>query len=252
MKLSTEVIEAAFVRDLAERIMQNQSLSGPLSPQDIALVRDSSEPLRILAELRLRFFPQGRGNNPLQMAEFAKGHAIPHYVSDMASFFTSMQKSTKLCSFSEVGDSILMWSHYAGNHTGFCVEYDIEVLPRSDAFVRALHPVIYSDDLFDFTAYVERIAAGKIPTINPMFPLLGVLRKYRGWDYEQEWRYVFFPNALVPNQSKRAPKARAVLLGSRMHLPNRKEIVEICQTKGIEARQMRLDGTSFRLVAEAV
>jgi len=72
-----------------------------------------------------------------------------------------MRTSVKLCSFSELNDSILMWSHYADHHRGFCIEYPIDDLPGHEIRRRLLFPVVYSDALLDSTAIFERMAAGK-------------------------------------------------------------------------------------------
>lgn len=65
-------------------------------------------------------------------------------------------KSTlRLSSFSEIRSSIIMWRHYAGQHSGFCLEYDLETLTTDDATRRFLFPAIYSTELFDATPYSE-------------------------------------------------------------------------------------------------
>lgn len=87
-------------------------------------------------------------------------------VSDLASLFFNSWKdqtiaahkaSLKLSSFSETGNSIVMWSHYAAPHTGFCIEYSVHALPADNLTRRFLFPVIYSKDLIDATKYCEII-----------------------------------------------------------------------------------------------
>ncbi len=51
---------------------------------------------------------------------------------------SSLKDSLRICCFSEQPDSILMWSHYAQDHKGFCVEYSAESLRQHDAFFRLL------------------------------------------------------------------------------------------------------------------
>jgi DUF2971 family protein len=77
---------------------------------------------------------------------------------------------------------IMMWSHYAAGHRGFCLEFDTSFLPFSKAL-----EVTYSQTL---------------PSINPLDVLLNqpgddenndilrmfVLTKASCWSYEQEWR----------------------------------------------------------------
>ena len=44
--------------------------------------------------------------------------------------------------FSEVNDDLLMWSHYGGRYTGFCLEFR-----TSDAAFQKVRPVRYVDDI---------------------------------------------------------------------------------------------------------
>ena len=49
---------------------------------------------------------------------------------------------------SETPSSILMWSHYAMNHTGFCVEYDFNNLSAENHYIlEHLEKVNYTDQL---------------------------------------------------------------------------------------------------------
>jgi len=48
----------------------------------------------------------------------------------------SHKDSLKVCSFSGTQYSIIMWSHYADQHRGFCIEYDTNSLPPENLFVR--------------------------------------------------------------------------------------------------------------------
>lgn len=42
--------------------------------------------------------------------------------------YESFLKDLQVCCFSSIKDSILMWSHYAKDHSGFCIEYDLDNL----------------------------------------------------------------------------------------------------------------------------
>jgi hypothetical protein len=92
-----------------------------------------------------------------------------------------------IISFSEIWDSILMWGHYACNHSGFCVGFHEEKLRNSGNFGSG-GPVIYSDDL---------------PNINPLDDIsiralfLETHTKASDWQYEREYRLtkLYFPEA---------------------------------------------------------
>lgn len=63
-------------------------------------------------------------------------------------FNRTLSTGLKICSLSEVNNSILMWGHYALNHTGFCVEYDFEDFSRAP-FPLQLYPIHYTDEILD-------------------------------------------------------------------------------------------------------
>lgn len=67
-----------------------------------------------------------------------------------------VKHSSLLSSFTERVDSILMWSHYAQYHTGFCLEYDLKSLGIDSMTTRMLYPILYRKDLLDVTDFIRR------------------------------------------------------------------------------------------------
>ena len=87
--------------------------------------------------------------------------------------------------------SLLMWSHYAESHRGFCLEFDTAYPPFSDAMA-----VNYADSFphFDW----KTILQNKKPVLVNY-----LLTKARCWKYEEEWRMINrYPNCLVSYSSK--------------------------------------------------
>ena len=100
--------------------------------------------------------------------------------------------SKGVCCFSSIFDSILMWSHYAENHKGVCLKFD----------------VIKDPPFFDYPLLMSY--EDEYPQINfakdSMKCIMTVLgTKYAGWGYEKELRvykkqmgiYPFLHSALV-------------------------------------------------------
>lgn len=87
-----------------------------------------------------------------------------------------IQDEIKVSCFTEDCNSILMWSYYANNHKGFCVEYDTE----SWIFKKLLLPVIYKHERYDATKILER--PNENLAMNP------VIYKADCWKHEKEWR----------------------------------------------------------------
>lgn len=81
--------------------------------------------------------------------------------------------------------SILMWSHYAKEHTGIVIEFDFSEQPFRSLGEKWILPVQYSDSrvLFD---YKPNNHAGFIRSMVSV-----VSTKAKAWEYEQEVRAVF-------------------------------------------------------------
>jgi hypothetical protein len=81
-------------------------------------------------------------------------------------------------SLTRAPDDILMWSHYAASHTGFCLQFNDD---PNNPFIGRAQPVIYS---------------GEYPVVNPFTQDYtvrmekSVLTKADHWSYEQEWRII--------------------------------------------------------------
>lgn len=125
--------------------------------------------------------------------------------------------------FSERKDSLLMWSHYANSHKGFCVEYDLKLLhfisedsyhyddeeeyyDEEDCFaIENIYPVIYSKKRmlnFETLKMIRKIELlgnniqpvddegedydrSILSKVLPMF-----VNKGSDWKYEREWRII--------------------------------------------------------------
>ncbi len=131
-------------------------------------------------------------------------------------------------SFSAIWDNILMWSHYAANHTGFCIGIYEEKL-RNSGLTGAGGMVNYDKEL-DY------------PLIDPLNEdaveksLLRTQNKAKSWSYEQEYRVMktYFPK--VANKEDRTIQLpddfySEVILGLDFPESSIDEIVTIAQKK---------------------
>lgn len=94
----------------------------------------------------------------------------------------------RVACFSEVNDSILMWSYYADKHKGVCLEYtptelDLEKEEEKQLF-DSLQKVFYSETQYNQTKYFS-----SPKDINNVF-----FNKAQCWAHEQEWRIVLENN----------------------------------------------------------
>ena len=109
-----------------------------------------------------------------------------------------------ICSFSAIPNHMLMWSHYANHHRGFCVEYDC----RKGTKLRALaHKVRYKDAVPSLTA-ADFASPNNEDAIDIMW-----LTKAKCWSYEKEWRVMMNEGG----KNYQAPSAvTTVIFGARM------------------------------------
>lgn len=154
--------------------------------------------------------------------------------------------STAVC-FSERVDSILMWSHYANNHDGFALGYDLRpyLLPNSDNL--GLFPVVYSERRYDASEFLYLLLCRlmKIPAHNQdmMSSIKLLLYKSPDWAYEQEWR-------LINSEQKDLFTGRAepimirpnsIYYGCRISQEEFSKLHEIAVKKGLEEHFMIVD-----------
>ncbi|MET0000060.1 MAG: DUF2971 domain-containing protein [Candidatus Thiodiazotropha lotti] len=124
-----------------------------------------------------------------------------------------------VCSFAGTPKSILMWSHYAFNHTGICIQF--ERIRDLKSLGQALK-VEYSGD------YPE------IDWINKHIETLTttVLRKHSDWSYEKEER-IILPNAAGKLLRLNAKAITGVILGCKAP----RNVIETIQSLIAESEQ---------------
>ena len=100
--------------------------------------------------------------------------------NDASECMDELKDAVRVVCLSETYDSMLMWGHYAMNHTGYCIEYEFE---KDDICYSNLHPVEYTKDRY--TISKNDIIDGKSDMIYKI-----TCRKAEAWSYEKEWRIV--------------------------------------------------------------
>jgi hypothetical protein len=108
-----------------QRFVDTHSLHHLISQELIAEAITSGNPFQTILQRLPSDIDDNVGSTPIKMLKAVRDVIIPQMVQNTGIFVKDIQKATKLCSFSECNDSILMWSHYAKDHKGFCVEYDL-------------------------------------------------------------------------------------------------------------------------------
>ena len=166
-------------------------------------------------------------------------------------YFPVLAKTAKCFSayacFSEVVDSILMWSHYASSHKGFVLEYDFRPTLANPIKNMVILPVIYSEERFDASAFMLWAFMAfcgstlKNPDITAHMKV--ALHKSLDWAYENEWRMIEATprNPFDKTASAVFCKPKAVYYGCEMDLDKKQMLHEIAMSKGIKEFEMYID-----------
>lgn len=141
-------------------------------------------------------------------------------------FIKTVRSTFRVSCFSQKNDSILMWSHYANSHKGFCLEYDFKMLKE---LITLPLPVKYSNDLPN--------------DIDDKLKL--IFTKSKEWSYEEEWRLVKPAEKCVSQSNIISPIA--IYLGINMDEQIKKSIMDMAKGKNIKIYQMYLNQNEFKL-----
>jgi hypothetical protein len=177
----------------------------------------------------------------------------------------------------EFHNQIVMWSHYADNHKGFCVEYDLEFLKRDihftlkyyeyldkrDEFIKERNEAIIKAGLFpvEYTANRVNIPVTKLNQIN--FDTQGKIKynsnideliyktfvvKSSNWSYEKEWRIII--DEQIGNHFDNKipfPYAKSIYLGCRADNELIGTMLKLGEELGIDVYLLTMDGKKFSL-----
>lgn len=136
-----------------------------------------------------------------------------------------------IASLSDTKENELMWTHYAGNYAGICIQYYsqrlLSSLPDNVDLVRMgyddVPPRITSKDASEMEDAARKIFS----------------QKKFNWAYEREWR-VLGPAGKV--KIRRKDIVRSIYLGSRITDEHKKRILRAFEKFRIRIYEMKVDG----------
>ena len=145
-------------------------------------------------------------------------------------------KRFRVCCFTTSPYSMLMWSHYANLHKGFCIEYEIPNYSNENAHLfHNLYPVIYSEQRKSVLPYCLNALTNKDVTDYALWGMYkyGLLTKSMDWKYQDEWRLVSYDTMLSQDEEYncRFFDIKKVYLGSKMDKAERLKIIKSCKDK---------------------
>lgn len=135
----------------------------------------------------------------------------------------------KVCSFSQYKENILMWSHYANYHKGFCIEYEIEEILRKNP---NLFPVMYSNEIIDKKENDMRY----------------MLRKSLDWQYECEWRIIDINYEKSSLYSLvEMPRPVSIYLGCKIEEGLKGYLINYCKNNNIKVYNSTINRERYEL-----
>lgn len=153
-------------------------------------------------------------------------------------------KDTKLgiFSLSKTYRDELLWAHYANNHRGFCIEYDLDLLLSKQNPKHHFFDIQYSDKVpnLDFPQNFDQnnfdISIKK---------MLGY--KSKRWEYENEFRII---TEVQGNNSYDYRAVKAIYFGLKTPKSTMSKTMKILQRRKIKYFQMHLKPNSFQFEAK--
>lgn len=238
---SKEVLERQLIYSIEEQAKDGQFKF--LTEVEINKLKQSAKPTRCLAHLMHQKM-EGKLSEE-QFFQFLSSNTKKNVEQMVTEFNRVLKAGYKVCSLSERKDSMLMWSHYAKEHSGFAMEYDFSELPNENILTRMLWPVIYDDKLFDASEFFEHGLDGGLS--NNMLGVIASIHKALDWAYEQEWRLIMLSNANEPSFNQSSPKVKAIYIGALALPDSEKELIKIGKGKGIPVYKMELSHQKFQM-----
>ena len=178
--------------------------------------------------------------------------------------FTTFIKGTALTKNDT--NSMPMWAHYANNHQGFCVSYDM-TNPDNSVLRANTFPVQYTNQRLDITSFMKQytsmlsnefakhLSQGKKDISISDYSIVYIMTymynvKHTSWQYENEFRCTTAANAKGMPYIDAAPKA--IYIGMNCTEDNRNKLINIAETLSIPIYQMRFNdlSESYTLRAE--
>lgn len=233
------VVENSFLNEVAARKMMIDALEKyNISEQDKNRLLFEPDWKKVLEDIMEVPLSESLGKTLMQVVDTGLSEAKDNY---------------RVICLSETAQSILMWSHYAQNHTGFCIEYDFNL--GTEWLHHHLHPVQYSKNRKQIRgSFANADNAEANAAIHE-----ATLWKSIEWSYEREWRFVFDPNDLIrplfpvgKYAFNMQPYISAVYLGTKTDASYCKQVCEHFCGTNVKVFKMKMEADSYKLQAEQI
>ena len=196
----------------------------------------------------LQMVPDKRGVRPGSPMWRQLKQTLNQEIVSLKSTFHEMKSTTGISCLSETCDSLLMWAHYANNHRGICVEYELLEINKQLGFSPV--PIVYSDERSVF----QNLNPDTLDyDVTEVF-IKSLTSKSPEWSYEKEWR-IIQDNTACGSKWDSANKGAlinmitpsSIILGCMVNQDYEKSIYEYCKNNKINLFKMEKDKDFYRL-----
>lgn len=163
--------------------------------------------------------------------------------------FAQMRSAIGIACLSELDDSLLMWAHYANNHRGMCVEYELLEINKQLKFTPV--PIIYSEERVRFNS----LNLSEIEKDTTKIFIESLTSKSPEWNYEKEWRIIREDSACGDkwDAGKKGAllemiRPSSIILGCMAEFEFKKSIQAYCEENKISLYRMERDTKQYRLI----
>ena len=256
MLFDYEMISQQYKDDLLIRQREDPNLN--FSDEDKNLIVNSENPLNSFMDIVYNN-DSGWGEG-LTMEEFKLEfvETFDEFAQySVKNYNHELKKQMLFVCLSESNNIIPMWAHYADNHTGVCIGYDLTDFELGSE--ETCHPILYVQGS-NFTEEINNIdnaERNKLKVLEEPF-----LKKSYDWSYEKEWRILIdkmklrqalklgFSSVMDRREDLcfiKFPKPKCVFMGLNISDGDEQAIIKICEERGITIYKMIKDSSRYNL-----
>ncbi len=191
--------------------------------------------------------------NPNELKEIK--YLVP-YNGQLIDDFSTYIKGAALTENDE--NCMPMWAHYANNHRGFCVAYDMKD-PNNNVLYSCTFPIQYTAERVDITSFIKEYAemieaevdkqtaqgekVVKIKDISLIYTAQFLYNvKQFTWRYEKEFRCTI--GATAPEMPYINAVPKTIYIGMNCSQDNKRKLLDIAKSLSIPIYQMNFDNFS--------
>ena len=156
-----------------------------------------------------------------------------------------MINKIKICSLSSEYDNFLMWSHYANEHKGICIAYDVSKVKEYNKTI--LKKVIYTKKIQIYKPYNHIFENPILNNEEKNFISLFYL-KHKNWKYEKEYRIITYEDYDFINLP-----IKAIYFGMNADINHINLVKNFIKDKNIELYKMKPNENNlFELIKDRI